>query len=101
MGGLSGNCCFDERDHFTQGFAKNGVVLSDLIEVASGIVLFPELFGQRLSCFRKLSELWVERAGLCQESAQVVGFDQLPSVMDQIGFEKTLSSFVKQLDPTP
>jgi hypothetical protein len=35
-----------QSDHFPEGLAQSRIVLSDFIEIATRIVLFPELFGQ-------------------------------------------------------
>ena len=64
-------------------------------------MLLPKLFSDGLGGFRKLSKLWIEVAGLCQQATEVVGFDQFPTVMDQIGLQEAFRSFVKELDPRP
>ena len=91
----------DDADHFTERFAENGIVLPHFVKVTSRVVLLPELFRQRLSCFRKLREFRVEPACLCQQATKIVGFDQFPTVMDQIGFDETLRRLVQQLDTGP
>lgn len=74
--------------------------MGDIIEITAGVVLFPELFRQRLGGFGKSFHSY-RRNKPPQANAQIMGFDQLPSVMDQISLEVTLARLMKEFDSGP
>jgi hypothetical protein len=70
---------FDERDQFAEGQAQLGVILADFVEVASGVVLLPELFGQGLGKMLEAVKIRAVRCGKIEETIEVVNAFKLPA----------------------
>jgi hypothetical protein len=78
-----------------EGLAQGGVIVAELVEIPTWVVLRPELVGEAICEVLKSGEARVPIDGFGHKCAQIMDFAQFPTAAEEISLEEPLSCLLE------